>query len=88
MNAPDIFTVNEPWSGKWWVGPPQDYKRGLFRVHQIEAHHLLKRKVGLTNWSAYVLQVMRFQYDDLNNLQAHWLRKIEKESEVAHDRPL
>lgn len=81
MSAPDLLdTANEPWRGEWWVTPPSSYICGLYRLHQIEAHHLLKRKMGLTNWSAYILQVIRYQHDDLKPIQLHWLRRIEREA--------
>ena len=76
----DLATANLPWDGRWSIQSPADDKPGLYRVHQLDARDLLRHGAGrLTNAEASFLQVVAYQWRNLSGLQAHWLRKLERQ---------
>lgn len=76
MTSPD---PNSPWDRQWRVRKPDDYTPGLYRAHQLTAHHMLRSGCPLTKWEAHVCQIMAYQSRGLSSLQSYWLNRIERE---------
>ncbi len=84
MNAPilddEMRSALEPWDGRtWFVEKPSDFVRGLYRLSQIQAHDILKKGRGLTNWEAGLCQRAYYSYKPASGNVQHWLDKIERE---------
>ncbi|MXO63434.1 hypothetical protein [Qipengyuania oceanensis] len=80
MSTLDLEHALKPWDGStWFVEQPADFVRGLYRLHQIEAHDLLMSGRGLSNWAAGFLQQLYYQSKPPTQTQWFWLRKLDQE---------
>lgn len=61
--------------------PPADYVRGLYRLHQITAHQLLRSGHPWTEWEAAFLQGLAWQVAAPSPSQRDKLRELEAVAE-------
>ena len=71
---------NGAWDRQWRVPRPAAFLDGLYRMHQLEALHMLRSQCPLTEWEAEVLQRILYAPGDISDLQRHWLRRIERDA--------
>lgn len=66
----------KPWDGRWFGPMPDGGGVRFYSMPQFTAKQLLRRRAGLSNWAARLLQVIVAQEVPLTPTQRYWLNRI------------